>query len=194
MKMITKISAAISDTDILLDLYRSNCLELLSYLFSEIHIPEYIYELELKKVAGKDLIGIMKIINDDNGIFKVIYDKDLDIGVKNLKKALKRDREYIAGPGEVECACYAHVTDIRIVVSNNYTEFKYLDDIAIMLSYIHLLTICVNSKILTFEKANEMYDKINNIKNHSSSLSFEQRKRRLENKSIDLKNFYDFIK
>ncbi len=49
MKIEDKFEAAISDTDILLDLYKSESFQILSLLFHKIYIPEFIYEKELKK-------------------------------------------------------------------------------------------------------------------------------------------------
>lgn len=86
-----------------------------------------------------------------------------------------QEREDIAGRGEVECVCYAHASNINFVVSNNHTEFKFLDDIAIMLSYYHILSICVLHRKIDMEEATKFYEKINGIKTKSSSHSFEKK-------------------
>ncbi len=65
--------------------------------------------------------------------------------------------------------------DINFVVSNNHTEFKFLNDIAIMLSYFHILAVCVFHKKITEAKATEIYNCINLTKTHRSSHTFSQK-------------------
>ena len=49
VKIDEKFTAAISDTDILLDLFRCDSFHILSLLFKRIFIPEFIYKMELIK-------------------------------------------------------------------------------------------------------------------------------------------------
>lgn len=49
LKIEEKFEAAISDTDILIDLFTSGTLQILSLLFHKIYIPEFIYEKELNR-------------------------------------------------------------------------------------------------------------------------------------------------
>jgi len=44
---------AISDTDILINLAKVDRLDILEYLFKQIIIPQYVYDVEIKKKAGK---------------------------------------------------------------------------------------------------------------------------------------------
>lgn len=94
MKIEDKFEAAISDTDILIDLYKSGCMELFSLLFNRIFITEYIFEKELKRVAGKDFTSINSIISDEKSPFEVVWEKDLDIATKTQKEHLN-NRERI---------------------------------------------------------------------------------------------------
>lgn len=185
MNIEDKFKAAISDTDILIDLYKSNSFEILSILFEKIYIPEFIYYNELLRVAQrhKDIVleDLKRKIESDQSPFEIVYDGNLDPTIKNLRNALINEKKDIAGSGEVHCACYAKVSGINLVVSNNHTEFKYLDDIAIMISFFHILAICVLHKKITFEEASIFYDKINGIKSKPSIHSFEQKM----NRSLD---------
>lgn len=176
---IEKFKAAISDTDIILDLYKSDLFSLLGILFEKIFITELVYERELKKVARSKMkinyADLIRKIEDEESIFEIVYEKDLDIETKNIKKIVKNERKYWVGPGEVDCAAYAHASSIDFVVSNNHTEFEFLNDICIMLSYDHILTISVLHDKLTFQEAKTMYRKINSQKKHSSSHSFKKK-------------------
>jgi predicted nucleic acid-binding protein len=146
-KIDEKFDAAISDTDILIDLFRSDTLQILDLLFHKIYIPEFIYEKELKKVVSRQndisLEEIQFELEDKSGFFEIVYECGLDIDTKNIRKTLIQERKDLAGRGEVECACFAKAADINFVVSNNSTEFRFLNDIAVMLSYYHVLSICV---------------------------------------------------
>lgn len=172
-----KFDAAISDTDLIIDLYKSDCMNLLSLLFNKIYITEFIFEKELKKVSGSDFEAIKAIIEDEKSPFEIVWDNSLDIITKNSKKALKSDngRQYTVGPGELDCACYAHASGINFVVSNNHTEFQYLDDIAIMLSHFHILAVCVFHNKISENEAAIIYNAINQIKTHPSSHSFSRK-------------------
>ena len=171
-----KFEAAISDTDILIDLFKSGTLEILELLFHKIYIPEFIYEKELKKVVRRQqdisLIELQVHLEDSDGPFEIVYDSELDNITKNVKKALVQERKDLAGPGEVECACFAKASDINYVVSNNHTEFRFLNDIAVMLSYYHVLSICVFHNKIDVETATRYYDKVNSTKSNPSSHSF----------------------
>lgn len=179
MNIEDKFEAAISDTDIIIDLYKSNSFEILSILFEKIYIPEFIYNTELLKVAKRhndiELEDLKRKIDSEQSPFEIVYDQHLDSLTKNLRNKLVNEKKDIAGPGEVHCACYAQVSGINFVVSNNHTEFKYLDDIAIMISFFHILTICVLHKKITFEEASIFYDKINGIKSRPSTHDFQKK-------------------
>jgi hypothetical protein len=176
MKIDDKFHAAVSDTDILIDLYKCNSYNILNLLFDKIVIPEYIFEKELKRVVSrsKDIsfYEMKKYFEDPESPFEIIYDKEVNGYTKATKRALKEERQDIAGPGEVECACYAKASGIDFVVSNNHTEFIYLNDIAVMLSYYHILTICVIHKKITIEEGERLYNLVNNTKASPSTHTF----------------------
>jgi|GEM_PF-1065447 predicted nucleic acid-binding protein len=173
-----KYRCAISDTDILIDLFKSDALNILNVLFEKIYITEYIYEKELKRVANRlkiDFSELDQIITNPDGIFEIIYDDQLDIPVKKVKKIIFKERKIYVGAGEADCAAYSHASGINFVVSNNHTEFEFLNDICIMLSYTHLLTIsCLHRKI-TFDTAKNIYNKVNSKKERPSSHSFRKK-------------------
>lgn len=179
VKIDGKFEAAISDTDILLDLFKSDSFQILDLLFHKIYIPEFIYEKELTRVARRhkdiSLDELKSELEDKGGPFEIVYESDLDLVTKNVKKALFQERKDIAGPGEVECACYAKASNINFVVSNNHTEFRFLNDIAVMLSYYHVLSICVFHNKIDEESATSLYNKVNQIKSRPSSHSFEKK-------------------
>lgn len=170
-----KFEAAISDTDIIIDLFRSGCVDLLSLLFNRIYITEFIFDRELRKIAGSNFDAIRAIIEDPNSPFEIVWENGLDFVTKNAKKALKNERQYIVGPGELDCACYAHASGINFVVSNNHTEFRYLDDIAIMLCHYHVLSICVFHNKISEEDAEKIYNSINQIKSQKSKHTFSKK-------------------
>lgn len=179
MNIDEKFEAAISDTDILIDLFKSEAFQILELLFHKIYIPEFIYKKELKKVAKRhkdiSLEALQSQLEDKDGPFEIVYESGLDIITKNVKKALIQERRDLAGHGEVECACFAKASEINFVVSNNHTEFKFLNDIAVMLSYYHVLSICVFHNKIDEDAATILYDKINQIKTNPSGHSFEQK-------------------
>lgn len=97
MNIEDKFKAAISDTDILIDLYKSNSFEILSILFEKIYIPEFIYHNELLKVARRhqDIVleDLKKEIESDQSPFEIVYDKNLDPLTKNLRNALINEKK-----------------------------------------------------------------------------------------------------
>ena len=48
-----RYTGAISDADILINLARVNRLDILELLFKEIIIPQFAYDIEIKKNAGR---------------------------------------------------------------------------------------------------------------------------------------------
>lgn len=132
---------AISDTDILINLARVDRLDVLEYLFKEIIIPQYVYDVEINKKAGKYFSIINRAINKDESIFRVL-DRKKDKSIDILAKDVIEDRRKVIGPGESECAGYAYALRIPIIISDNYTEFKWMEDF-ITLTHRNILALCV---------------------------------------------------
>ena len=78
---------AISDTDILINLAKVNRLDVLDYLFKKIIIPQYVYDFEIKKKAGRYYSTINHAINKDGSIFRVL-DRKKDKSIVNVNKNL----------------------------------------------------------------------------------------------------------
>ena len=102
-------------------------MNVLELLFEEIIIPQFVYDIEIKKNAGKCYGVINQAIHKDGSIFKVI-DRKKDISVNILARGIIEDKEKVIGPGESECAGYAQALRIPIIISDNHTEFKWLDE------------------------------------------------------------------
>lgn len=101
MKINTKYEAAISDTDILIDLFRTNTMEILKLLFKKIVIPSYIYNRELPKTARKfkdhTLSEILSYIEYNKDFFCIVSDDDLTVEERILKKQVINKIDVIAG-------------------------------------------------------------------------------------------------
>lgn len=168
-----KHKIAISDTDILINLAKIDRLDLLDLLFDEIIIPHYVYDKELSKKAGKLFRKINLKINDDDSIFKVV-DRKKDFVINKLAEPIIREKYNYIGKGESECAGYASAIGTSIIVSDNKSDFKWLDDEYIMLTHNNILAICVNRNLITNEEAENIYTSINDTLSNPSSLNFSQ--------------------
>lgn len=168
-----KYKIAISDTDILINLAKIDRLDVLDLLFDEIIIPHYVYDKELSKKAGKLLRKINSKINQEDSIFKVVNRKD-DYVINKLAEPVIREKYKYIGKGESECAGYASAMGTSIIVSDNKSDFSWLEDEYIMLTHNNILAICVNFKLITYEEAEEIYISINNTLSYPSSLNFSQ--------------------
>jgi len=154
-----KYKGAISDTDILINLAKADCLNVLECLFDEIIVPQYIVKVELKNKAGRYYYKILQFINDDKSIFKIV-DRKNDKIINNLAKPTIECKKQLIGPGESECAGYAIAMRIPIIISDNYTEFKWLEEF-IALTHRNILTLCVYFDYLTMESATVIFEDIN---------------------------------
>lgn len=168
-----KHKIAISDTDILINLAKIDRLDLLDLLFDEIIIPHYVYDKELSEKAGKLFGKINFKINDDESIFKVV-DRKKDFVINKLAEPIIREKYNYIGKGESECAGYASAIGTSIIVSDNTSDFKWLDDEYIMLTHNNILAICVNCNLITNEEAEKIYTSINDTLSYPSNLSFSQ--------------------
>ena len=84
---------AISDTDILINLAKVNRLDVLDYLFKKIIIPQYVYDFEIKKKAGRYYSTINHAINKDGSIFRVLdrkKDKSINILAKDIIEEMRK--------------------------------------------------------------------------------------------------------
>lgn len=162
---------AISDADILINLARVNRLDVLELLFEEIIIPQFVYDIEIKKNAGKCYGVINQAIHKDGSIFKVV-DRKKDISVNILARGIIEDKKKVIGPGESECAGYAQALRIPIIISDNYTEFKWLDEF-ITLTHNNILALCVYFGEITKSEAEDIFNQINDKLTRPTGDTFE---------------------
>lgn len=94
-----KYRGAISDTDILINLAKGDCINLLELLFDEIVVPQFILDVELRKKAGVNYSKIVQAINDDNSILKVV-DRRNNRLVNNIAEKVIQEKKKLIGPGE----------------------------------------------------------------------------------------------
>jgi predicted nucleic acid-binding protein len=167
---------AISDADILINLARVNRLDVLELLFEEIIIPQFVYDIEIKKNAGKCYGVINQAIHKDGSIFKVV-DRKKDISVNILARGIIEDKKKVIGPGESECAGYAQALRIPIIISDNYTEFKWLDEF-ITLTHNNILALCVYFGEITKSAAEDIFNKINDNLTRPTGDTFEDQYRK----------------
>ena len=69
-----------------------------------------------------------------------MLDRKKDKSINILAKDIIEEMRKVIGPGESECAGYAHALRIPIIISDNYTEFKWMDEFITLtpVSYTHL--------------------------------------------------------
>ncbi|VIG20065.1 Uncharacterised protein [Clostridioides difficile] len=168
---MNKYKVAISDTDILINLAKINRLDILDLLFDEIIIPQFIYDVELPKNAKKLFGKINFKILDDSSIFKVV-DRRKNFTINMLAESVIKDKYNYIGRGESECAGYASATGTNIIVSDNKSDFAWLEDEYVMLTHNNLLAIGVYFKVLDMNEAENIYNQINNILSHPCTLYF----------------------
>ena len=166
-----KYIGAISDTDILINLAKVNRLDILECLFELIIIPQFVYDHEIKRRAGIYYSVIVKAINKKGSIFKIL-DRKKDMALNKLSKDIIEEKKKVIGPGESECAGYAEALRIPIIISDNYTEFEWLEEF-ITLTHKDLLTLCVLFGKITKDTGKEVFDSINEKLTRPSKNSFE---------------------
>ena len=66
----------------------------------------------------------------------------------------------VIGPGESECAGYAHALRIPIIISDNYTEFKWMGEF-ITLTHRNILALCVYFGNIEQSEAEDIFNRIN---------------------------------
>jgi predicted nucleic acid-binding protein len=171
-----RYTGAISDADILINLALVNRLDILGLLFKEIIIPQFVYDIEIKKNAGKYYGVINEAIHKDGSIFKII-DRKKDIFINILAREVIEDKKKVIGPGESECAGYAQALGIPIIISDNHTEFKWLDEF-ITLTHNNILALCVYFEKITLIEVENIFNKINSKLTYPNKDTFKEQYRK----------------
>lgn len=166
-----RYTGAISDTDILINLAKVDRLDVLNYLFKEIIIPKYVYDVEIKNKAGKYYSLINTTVFKEGSIFRVI-DRKKDKSINVLANDIIEDKRKVIGPGESECAGYARALRIPIIISDNYTEFKWMDEF-ITLTHRNILTLCVYFGDIEKSVAEDIFTRINNQLTYPTKKTFD---------------------
>jgi predicted nucleic acid-binding protein len=166
-----KYTAAISDTDILINLAKVDRLDLLSLLFSKIIIPFFVYDYELRKKTGVYFSKIEAEIKKENSIFEIVNRED-DVIVNKLATPVIRKKKDSIGPGESECAGYASALGVPIIISDNHTEFKWLQEY-ITLTHNNIISLCIYFKLISDIEGEEIFNSINDLLSRPTRLTFD---------------------
>jgi predicted nucleic acid-binding protein len=166
-----KYIAAISDTDILINLAKVDRLDLLSLLFSKIIIPFFVYDYELRKKTGIYFSKIEAEIKKENSIFEIVNRED-DVIVNKLATPVIREKKDSIGPGESECAGYASALGVPIIISDNHTEFKWLQEY-ITLTHNNIISLCIYFKLISDIEGEEVFNSINDLLSRPTRLTFD---------------------
>jgi len=168
-----KYAGAISDADILINLARVDKLNIVELLFKEIIIPQFVYDIEIKKSAGRCYGVINQVVHKNGSIFRIV-DRKKDISINMLARDIIEDKKKVIGPGESECAGYAKAFRIPIIISDNYTEFKWLDEL-ITLTHNNILALCVHFGEITQSEAEDIFNEINAMLTYPTKDTFEDK-------------------
>ncbi|MBB6632064.1 hypothetical protein [Clostridium algidicarnis] len=166
-----KYTAAISDTDILINLAKVGRLDLLSLLFSKIIIPFFVYDYELRKKTGIYFSIIEAEIKKEDSIFEII-NREEDVIVNKLAIPVIRKKTDSIGPGESECAGYASALGVPIIISDNHTEFKWLQEY-ITLTHNNIISLCIYFKLISDIEGEEIFNSINDLLSIPIRLTFD---------------------
>lgn len=166
-----KYTAAISDTDILINLAKVDRLDILSLLFSKIIIPYFVYDYELRKKTGIYFSKIEAEINKKNSIFEIVNRED-DSVVNRLAIPVIQKKKDSIGPGESECAGYASALRIPIIISDNHTEFAWLAEY-ITLTHNNIISLCIYFKLMSASEGEEIFNDINDLLSRPTRLTFD---------------------
>lgn len=172
---------AVSDTDILINLAKVDKLDVLEFLFEEIVIPAYVYEFEVRNKAGIYYSVIKNAVDKPGSIFKVL-DRKVDSAINLLANDTIEDYKKVIGPGESECAGYAWALRIPIIISDNYTEHKWLDDQFITLTHRNILTLCVHFGDIDMVEGEVIFNNINSQLQYPTTVPFTEHQARSMNK------------
>lgn len=151
-------------------------MDILEYLLKKIIIPQYVYDVEIKKKAGKYYGVINHDINKNGSIFSVL-DRKKDRSINILAKDIIEDMRKVIGPGESECAGYARALRIPIIISDNYTEFKWMDAF-ITLTHRNILALCVYFGDIEQNEAEDIFNRINSQLSYPTQDTFDDQYRK----------------
>jgi predicted nucleic acid-binding protein len=166
-----KYTAAISDTDILINLAKVDRLDLLSLLFSKIIIPFFVYDYELRKKTGIYFPIIEAEIKKDGSIFEIINRED-DVIVNKLATQVIQNKKMSIGPGESECAGYASALGVPIIISDNKNEFKWLSEY-VTLTHNNIICLCIYFKLISDVEEENIFNSINDLLSRPTRLNFD---------------------
>lgn len=170
-----KYAAAISDADILIHLLKTDNQTIVESLFDRVIIPKYILEREVKSKHYPSYEKLQILISDPNSVFE-LQDKDADKDVRRIADAVINELKDLIGPGETQATGYAAAFGCEIIISDNYTEFKWIPAEYITLTYHELLVLNAHFGHLTPQKAETIYSAINSALERPSNQSFTNRK------------------
>lgn len=170
--MYQKLKASVSDADILINFGKVDKLDIIELLFDEVIVPKKVFE----ELVRKDRFQYTKVYRrtyDTNSVFKA-KDRSKDKLLNRLARVtISYYGDYI-GPGEAECTGYAKALDIKIIISDNYTEFEEMEKEFIMLTHRDLLVLCLKHEKIQRSEAETIFTAINQNLQYPSRYNFDE--------------------
>jgi predicted nucleic acid-binding protein len=167
-----KLTASVSDTDILINFGKIDRLDVIDLLFDKIVVPKKITE-ELVRIDRHQYTKVHRKTYDTQSGFE-FQDRHKDKVLNRLARDTIEYYREIIGPGEAECAGYAKASNIDIIISDNYTEFEELEEEFIMLTHRDLIFLCFNHNLLTRKDAEALFSLINQNLDRPTKITFDE--------------------
>ncbi|CAH0344790.1 hypothetical protein [Bacillus sp. CECT 9360] len=166
-----KLSAAISDTDLLIHLFETGNLHIIETLFEKIYVPRQIMrELQYK---NKEVVFLVRKNHNLKNIYVNTEDQEYEIFNRTASIKAREVAAFIDN-GEAHCVGYSFAMQIPIVISNNRKEFEIMEQHVVPLNFARILFILEQKEFISLEEAKRLYTEINTNMSYPSSWSYQK--------------------
>jgi predicted nucleic acid-binding protein len=145
-----KLTAAISDTDILIHLFETENLHIIEMLFESIYVPRQVMR-ELQR-QNKNVSYFVRRNSNQRNIYVNTENPEFDQFDKIAKRKAQEVIAYI-DRGEAHCVGYSYAMGIPIVISNNRAEFEVMEKFVIPLNFPRILFVIEKKGMIKREEA-----------------------------------------
>lgn len=186
--VLTKLTAAISDADVMIKLCKAGYLNILGEIFEVIYVPMVVFNEVQEKTDGHKNYADLTIARSD-GWLVVIAEEDLKTEQRKTYKSFLKSYDDMLDRGELHAAALANEIKIEIILSDDNNAKRIINHLFQIngLAYWELIYLYSRIKGMNFDVVEVIHQEVNKVVDQPIGVPFDRLMRRAEQRILEIK-------
>lgn len=184
---LTKITAAVSDADVLIKLCQAGHLNILSDVFEKLYVPAVVLgEVNAKLIPEEDSLSLDTACSQ--GWLVVISPEDLESEQILTYRSFIASNQDILDRGELHAAALANELNIEIILSDDRNAKRIIKQLFEKEGLAYWEVLCIYGKIngVSYKELESIHNSVNKVVSQPIGVSFKKLMKKAELKISEL--------